>query len=326
MDDKISFRRVGRNFNGKVYRGNVIDAYNRLTQPSIPSRSEQVLEQTCKREGFGGSATRFSSHTAIKHPGPGQYSTAHATQPSHSAKGYGCLVSRVPRFKKFQYNTVAPGPGSYNSVLKRATSGVLPYHERQKKRFAVKQPTPAPGTYNPQLPSVTTLATVIFKSNVKRLEEHSVASPAPWQYNPSNTLTRSHSAGCSAVFKQANLKKKTQNYYDPHAVVHPDTGPGPGDYTVEQSAGEVKASRVFVAGELDRFGQGPKLGPASPGPGSYNTGKQYEKAHLSGAVFMSESERDVFLAERRPPGPAFYKPTQQPKKKSFHLNINRNWL
>ena len=41
---------------------------------------------------------------------------------------------------------------------------------------------------------------------------------------------------------------------------------------------------------------------------------------------MSETERAWMGNEKKPPGPAFYKPMGVPKKKSFHLNSDKTWV
>ena len=81
---------------------------------------------------------------------------------------------------------------------------------------------------------------------------------------------------------------------------------------------------------MDRFGwqRRHKRGEGSPpGPGAYFLAREdVERTPVAGAVFMSETERVWLQADKKPPGPAFYRPVQMPKKKSFHLNANRVWL
>jgi hypothetical protein len=47
---------------------------------------------------------------------------------------------------------------------------------------------------------------------------------------------------------------------------------------------------------------------------------------VSGAVFISESERSWRKVDSKRPGPAFYKPNILPKKQSYHLNLKRHWI
>ena len=251
MEDKISFRQVGRDFSGKIYKGNVIDAYNRYTQPSIPTKTEQILQANKKAEAFGVSAPRFSSAKATKLPGPGQYTFAENRTASASAKGLGGFASRVPRFRKFQYNTAAPGPGSYNAQLRRVQSGTLIRAERGVKSKPKPVVTPAPGQYDPCL-STSKSITSIFKSKVDRLEAVKNENPAPWQYTSDQPMNRSKSV--SAVFKPPTYKRQNKNLYDPHGDVPVDTGPGPGQYAVEEAKDLTKGSHMFMVGNRDRFG------------------------------------------------------------------------
>ncbi len=51
---------------------------------------------------------------------------------------------------------------------------------------------------------------------------------------------------------------------------------------------------MFIVGEVDRFGNAlrpRKKNDFTPGPGTYTEQKIDEKIPVSGAVFMSESER-----------------------------------
>ena len=54
--ENASFRQAGKETFGKVYKGSVVDAYNRLTQPSIPSKTEKLLQAAELKAGFGCSA------------------------------------------------------------------------------------------------------------------------------------------------------------------------------------------------------------------------------------------------------------------------------
>ena len=85
---------------------------------------------------------------------------------------------------------------------------------------------------------------------------------------------------------------------------------------------------MFASSEKNRFGEAvkPRVSEYTPGPGEYSKAAVVEKAPVTGAVFMSESERKWFTTEKKPPGPAFYKPMMQPKKKSFHLKPNNIWV
>lgn len=324
--ENTSFRQAGKEVYGKLYRGSVVDAYNRLTQPSIPSKSEKLLQTPSKNEGFGCSANRFSEKN-VKIPGPGQYSEPTNENPSLSKKGYGGLTNSAPRFKKYQYVNSIPGPGSYDEQpLATQSFTIAMGNTKSLKKI---QDFPAPGQYDPLAPSSTKQPTYMFKSKSKRLEAPSKISPAPWQYSPSYTLIRNSSSALSSSFKlPVNVRRHQVNLYDPHSEIANGITPGPGDYTSETKNDANRPSSMFVITEKDRFGKSskPKIHDLSPGPGQYVKPTIMGKSQVSGAVFMSESERKWFNTNKKPPGPAFYKPMYQPKKKSFHLKPNNVWV
>ena len=323
--ENSSFRQVGKEIFGKVYRGSVVDAYNRLTQPSIPSKTEEFLKQNNKKEGFGCSANRFSEKS-LKIPGPGQYSESLNNNPSLSKKGFGGMTTSAPRFKKFQYVNSVPGPGTYDTKSLKAQGFTISAGKLNiSKRSGIY---PAPGQYDPMVPSSNKQTTSVFVSKSKRLQDPIQASPAPWQYNPNISLTRSASAALSSAFKlPVNARRHQINLYDPHSSLPSGVTPGPGDYNPVAKNEYFRPSSMFATTEKDRFGRAakPRVVETSPGPGYYTKNEVLTKAPVTGAVFMSEIERKCFLTEKKHPGPAFYKPMLQPKKKSFHLKPNNIW-
>jgi Sperm-tail PG-rich repeat len=323
--ENSSFRQAGKEIFGKVYKGSVVDAYNRLTQPSIPTKNEESLKASNKKEGFGSSANRFIDKK-IKLPGPGQYSDSVFENPSLSKKGFGGLTNSAPRFKKFQYVNSVPGPGSYEN--KPSTSQGFTISLGKVSSLKDHPVYPAPGQYDPLFPSSNKQTTSMFKSKSRRLEVPDKVSPAPWQYNPSYSLTRSTSTALSSAFKMpANARRHQINLYDPHASIPVGVTPGPGEYYTSLKNDQPRPSSMFASTEKDRFGQPvkPRVTEVMPGPGHYAKPDAISKVPVSGAVFMSESERKCFTTEKKPPGPAFYKPMLQPKKKSFHLKPNNIW-
>lgn len=115
--------------------------------------------------------------------------------------------------------------------------------------------------------------------------------------------------------------------------------PGPGEYT-DQDAYEFikdyrpennKGMKVFIEDNHDRFGDNPDYHMIQvPGPGSYEIqegGKEFkERALVSGAVFLSESERTPFGRLRNTVAPNKYNPSKIPPKISFHFNVETKWV
>ena len=327
-----NYRQAGKEFPGKLCKGPMVDAFNRLTQSSIPTKSEQVLSAVEKKGGFGSSTDRFSlmSDPEVA-PGPGQYENIPvAESPSLSKKGYGGLISRSPRFKRFQYNTPVPGPGAYTQVdfpMPAISSSFM----KPVSRPLIKPEStfPAPGTYETQSPSRVISISSPFKSTSKRYKESSSASPSPWQYNIESSFVVDPKP--SPVFRMpARARRYPINLYDPHAAVPSDNTPGPADYNNVTLPPIInKVSAAFIQGDADRFGNPLKQKrnkDITPGPGSYYCYISKEKAQVTGAVFMSESNREIIKQPHKQPGPAFYKPSPVPKKKSFHLNANNAWV
>ncbi|OMJ76174.1 hypothetical protein SteCoe_24508 [Stentor coeruleus] len=321
-----SFRQVGKESFGKLCKGSIVDAYNRLTQASIPTKDEQLLKNSMSSKGFGCSANRFISKTS-RSPGPGYYSDPDILNPSLSKKGYGGLTNSAARFKKYQYVNSIPGPGSYED--QPISSQCFTISNGKTMSLKKTQDLPAPGQYDPLLPSSSTQSTSMFKSKSKRLEIPEKISPAPWQYTPNYNLTRNSSSALSSAFKlSVNAKREPKNLYDPHGNIDENITPGPGDYNLEIKYDLNRPSSMFVNNEQDRFGKNknPKIKNDTPGPGQYVKPEFTTKSKIKGAAFMSESERKCFTIKRKPPGPAFYKPTYQPKKKSFHLKPENIWV
>lgn len=325
--DNSSFRQAGKEVYGKLCKGSVFDAYNRFTQPSIPAKSEVLLKSESKKEGFGSSATRFIPKNS-KLPGPGAYSESLPENPSLSKKGFGGLTNSAPRFKRFQYVSQNPGPGSYEQNNSTPAQGFRITLGKTRSLKKVQE-MPAPGQYEVVTSFSTKESTSMFKSTSKRLDVPFKESPAPWQYTPNYTLTRNSSSALTSVFKMPTMAKRYESsLIEQKNPPIPTTTPGPGDYNIESTNENIRPSSMFAKSNKDRFGKSvnPKVTFASPAPGDYETDKKIVKGGVTGAVFMAESERKWLVNEKKNPGPAFYKPMYQPKKKSFHLKPNNKWV
>jgi Sperm-tail PG-rich repeat len=319
MVEKYSLRQVGREVTGKLYKGPIVDAYNRLTQPSIPTRIEQILMTPSIKEGFNSSADRFSSYIA-KAPGPGDYDYKLSKNPSISQKSY--LISQSSRFKNSQYRTSVPGPGSYDNRKIKTSSITISGRPKsfQQDNF------PPPGHYDPSTPNSTKEVTSMFKSNTKRMKSAPNADmPAPWQYNIAKPKIPPKTTSSFVI--PSNRKREQINLYDPHAKPASLTTPGPGEYNETKNISN-KPSSMFSSNSLDRFGIPLRRRKREiiPGPADYSLDKENTKNFVTGAVFMSESKRTLMKIRGKPPGPAFYSPMPVPKKKSFHYKATKIWI
>lgn len=326
MAEKVSLRQVGKEIGGKLHKGPIIDAYNRLSQPSIPTKIEQILTIPTSSEGFNISSQRFTSSTA-RLPGPGDYNLHTASNPSLSNKSY--LMTHSSRFKKHQYATPVPGPGSYNPKSKRkAVTAII--SNKGKERTASfpmgNKSIPSPGYYEPKPPLSTRETTSMFKSTSKRMPSTPGGElPAPWQYNMPKQKT---SGKLTSAFVIPSTRKREQiNLYDPHAKPLQVTSPGPGDYSIDVTKKD-RPSSMFLSHDVDRFGKPIRTRKRDirPGPGEYSLDKENSKSLVTGAAFASESKRGWIKTDKKPPGPAFYNPMAVPKRKSFNFKTRNIWI
>lgn len=163
---------------GKIYKGSIKNAYNRVSLGSIPQKYENVIfrDELCSNKlGFNSQVPRF--HNALE---GSQYITTmktepsmnytdrdkrciqNASSPSFSSKGYGVgFVSKAERFSdeydsykaKFQ-----PGPGEHNqfvntintNISKSNTYKSLHLSSSKESACLLSNGLPGPGEYDIQ--------------------------------------------------------------------------------------------------------------------------------------------------------------------------------
>lgn len=112
--------------------------------------------------------------------------------------------------------------------------------------------------------------------------------------------------------------------------------PGPGDYAdtdafefmLDYRPENNKGLKAFIQDDHDRFGYNPDYEPLNvPGPGAYEIDLEgKETALVSGAAFLSESERQPFGVIKKTIPPNKYNPYKLPSKISFHFNPESKWI
>lgn len=179
--ERVSLRQVGKGAIGRVYKGNVADAFNRFSQPSIPTMDDKFLSPKDTREAFGMSSERFNIKRTSDIPGPGVYDSKKIESPSYSKKGYGGITNKTARFKKFQYNTLSPGPGYYDFRISNSSNNAPMITYPKSKSLSIPTETPGVGFYDPfsQSSLLKDGFTSNFKSKSKRLEYNDSISPPP---------------------------------------------------------------------------------------------------------------------------------------------------
>lgn len=319
MGEKSHQRQAGREISGKVFKGPVIDAYNRSTQPSIPTKFSQILTNPQTQEGFNTSSMRFRARVP-QTPGPGDYTQSPKSNPSLSQRSY--HMTQSSRFKKHEYTTLVPGPGTYEKREFHSSAVIIQGRGSESKRALE---VPPPGYYNPKSSSASRAASHMFRSRAPRLPLPLEKAPEPWHYNPRKPQS---SKSVSRPFViPSNSKREQVNLYEPHAKPTEVVTPGPGDYDPPSSAGQ-KNSSLLALSAVDRFGKPMRrrVAEKAPGPGEYSVGSDSKKSLVTGAVFLSESRRGWINTKGKPPGPAFYSPSAVSKRKSFHYKTTKVWV
>lgn len=334
--EESNYRQVGAAKKGKLIKGSLIDGFNRISEPSIPTKYELVLIQTDDTgDGFNSKTPRFIPRRNYI-PGPGEYKVSLDDEhPSHSKKGYGALSNRSTRFNRNTRTTLAPGPGYYETEIKESHPKPFLSNAIKTSIFDVKSDgVPPPGEYEPKEILSSATVTSTFKSKTKRLEERTVSNPPPGHYNPNYSSTNKGISAITSSFKKPlHMRRYPVNLYDPHSQPSVENSPGPGKYGARLEYNErrtTQPSSMFAVSENDRFGsitRPRKKKNITPGPGAYAyTGGEGEWITGHKPAFLSDADRSLDFNVPALPGPAYYKPENTKKKKSFHYNINKTWL
>ena len=331
------------------------------TFSSIPSKFETTLFTGNKeRDGFGSRAHRFVD-LENDLPGPGAYEDKRLQDEKvYSKKGLGVgFVSKTKRQSAFATKATAPGPGSYrvgysisDLVQERNRANVSgstgTFEPPTTKSVGVSSdPTPGPGNYEvvrefssaaASAARQAQLETSAFRSGTQRggVSAAQRALPAPGQYDPRIAASTDDNLPSAAfrstvpIVGQAGHQRLTREQALGVVPAAPQVEPGPGAYEppIIGSSGIRRRMPQFCESNHDRFGR--SLDGSSqdqwqvPGPGSYLKDEPRHGAPISGAVFMSGTNRSSGMHEVVP-GPAYYSPAPTGKK-SYHLNARSRWM
>jgi len=227
--------------------------------------------------------------------------------------------------------------------------------EDMSKSKALQADLPGPGYYNPDITKTSNngnskVINSIFKSSTGRHQlSGSSSNPPPGAYEIDRSLTNKkpfkHFLGSSNFMlpSRKKISKEVEDKEQVNKILGKEeeinkTVPGPGSYFKAEKDDEAvlfnqkvqnKNGFNFVVSNTTRFGevlQKKVKRLENPGPGTYvpATAGQ-EKTLVSGAVFMSETARRPFQDYKNFVGPTKYHPELLPKK-SYHLNINKQWV
>ena len=300
MEESPSYRQVGRESPGRLQKGSTLD------------KSDHPLTPV-----FGSQAYRFSVSK------PGLTFLPRATTPLPLHKVLGCM-GKSRRFKPNRYMTAVPGPGTYTWKAERRNIIIKSvFLSKETRSLSPIKQVPAPGQYDPKEASSSRSVASVFRSNVKRIEgPPESTTPAPWHYTPSFALI--HKSNTTVSYKEPSTRPVHVNVYNSLSKPVPEESPGPGSYEIPREKSEgAMPSAVFQSGN-ERFARQQE---ASPAPGTYDIGsKEKERERASGAAFRSDTERFWRKEVVQRPGPAFYKPSVLQKRRSFLLNMHKNWV
>jgi len=286
---------------------------------------------------------------------------------SYSKKGMGVgFVSKVKRDSAFKGSASAPGPGSYErggafsddikELNKSNRSGSTSTFKPPTTKSVVVASDPQPGPGNYTLPrNFDTVATaaamqrVIPTSNFKSKTQRGLpapgsrGAPAPgsyepaWSHGPDLALPSAAFRSSVPIVGQESGARLTREQQLGVVAYQSGGAPGPGQYelpsaALPQGSGIRRRMPQFCDSNHDRFGN-VVAGPApssqfrTPGPGSYIKEDAAETAVISGAVFMSGTNRSANIGGPREvvPGPAYYSPAPNAGK-SFHLNARQRFV
>lgn len=196
--EKVSYRQKGKNKSGKIIKGNVVNSYSKIANPSVPSKFEtQLFDNNQENKAFGSKSIRFFEYIN-EDPGPGSYTEEKSTslmgknKLSHSKKGFGNgFISKVKRFSSdidFDGYFI-PDPRAYSSSL--PSTGDESQHENSTKK---------------KIPENNSC---VFKASGRADSQNKLSVPGPGSYNANLTMRRSLSqANPSSVFKSGVTKLK----------------------------------------------------------------------------------------------------------------------
>lgn len=216
-----------------------------------------------------------------------------------------------------------------------------------------------PGSYEPKQPTIEKNPGHYLQSmDDRNMNQVYNKSPGPANYNLTRQISKKkpypHN-GVLSSFSPTVLQHKInlRNPYDMRKEIELDLigkkkivpddlkvpGPGPGEYECMQSfkflkdykAENYRGNKAFLVDDHNRFGVNDDQQVfVNPGPGQYEIDKQVgvnkEKSLVSGAVFLSETDRKPYGDINQGVGPNKYCPNKIPDQISFNFNIVNKWI
>jgi hypothetical protein len=275
-------------------------------------------------------------------PGPGKYeiqSQFKIAHRSHAVGGNTTANFRVAEKRHTGSKNLTPGPGQYN-----------PSDRKLRKGFGGDHAQAAASAFK----SNATRGAIGVGVGQLHPRNSNIANPGSGAYESTTMFAGSGKLMKAAFGVGSNRSDPTSpgrpaEQKDAAVFAHPKIVqkparmkvPGPGQYDIRRQLDEPSAkpeglenSSSFTLRNQDRFGAPVKrkvVVDDTPGPGMYHKASFKEKSDALTACFKGPSRGGIKSDPRlktmeRVPGPAFYKPSNAPVQKSFHLNAEGRWI
>ncbi|KAI9342576.1 hypothetical protein BDR26DRAFT_859199 [Obelidium mucronatum] len=320
--------------------------------PSIPTRFQTFHFDDNEEKGFNSTAPRFNG-PMDELPGPGYYNRKDRDSEfvmldptSLSKRGYGVgFASKTRRFQKpptdleiiptvgpSQYTTTNEPQYSY-SVSNSVSSNFRQRIAKLESKVYPHKLTPGPASYETHDASKALLRTraeecgaaYVFKSKTRKSEINNPEStpgrdaPPPGAYNiPEEKNPR---AGATAAFKTTARELIK--------ITSPSVGPGSYNIAQHPQLPMKKLRCKFKSVVQIEHDPSAARAPSPLGPGHYEVARAADSLHRNNngphGVFVSAAPRFGLQKNAAPP-PGFYRPLQEHKNRSFHLNLTDSWL
>mmetsp|Transcript_8099 Transcript_8099/g.7174 ORF Transcript_8099/g.7174 Transcript_8099/m.7174 type:complete len:318 (+) Transcript_8099:345-1298(+) len=240
-----------------------------------------------------------------------------------------------------------PPPGYYDIVDRPKTQSFAAGHNHLFKSKCtreekIKNDIPDMGAYDPEINNFDFQPSAVFvgptekkKVKINLYDPHQDLpkniSPGPGEYlgikkDDQNTSTSTHFPSNPNIQKRAkttNFRKRAKIGKNKYCLSRiPET------IGYESSKPTQAFTNTFQVSNFDRFGEPiEKMAPIDlkPSPGAYNSSvipKRKIVSYSMGKIVRATGKKTKFKA----PGPAYYKPSLEPKANSYHLNVQNKWM
>ncbi|KAJ3101328.1 hypothetical protein HDU97_001422 [Phlyctochytrium planicorne] len=300
--------------------------------------------------GFASKSKRFHAsyegESSAANVSPAQYNTTREPQYSYamahslsSSFRHRIAIDTSPTVASYRRRPGSPfketsaftnmQPGQANAAVMAAAAAAAAGGTGEVSRLWGRYEAPGPGTYDPgngwKKKGGEDGARFVFKSRTRRSDISNSEGMAGRQGPPP--------PGAYDVLEKPNPKAGAVAAFK--ATMRPDIlarsalyVPGPGSYELHQKAfGNHKKMPLKFKSVVQTVPDPSALrAPSPPGPGHYQLARAadrlHPKTHAARSIFVSSTPRFETIKDgKNGPGPGFYRPLDEPRMRSFHLNM-----